>query len=365
MRLLCIDIGAGTQDVLLLDTTQRVENSVQLILPSPTQIAARHIVEATKAGKPLLLTGVTMGGGAISSALKRHLKAGLPAFATLLAALTFDDDPQQTTDRGVKLLSEDEAGGLHGAHQVELRDLDVKAILKAVEPFTGPVEPDAVAVAVLDHGEAPRGVSNRLFRFEYLKGLVEERRCLEQLCYLAAEVPPSLTRMLSVVRSHDRPLPLLLMDTGAAAALGAGLDGRVSRYPHRLSLNLGNAHTLGVHLQEGNILGLFEHHTGLLPAARLRRVVDRFLAGELTNQEVWDDGGHGCFILKTATKRPPVVITGPNRARAAGSGLRAYPAAPYGAMMLAGCFGLAAAWGYRSPEWAGEIGKALGVRLSL
>jgi uncharacterized protein (DUF1786 family) len=351
--------------VLLLDTAQTVENSVQLILPSPTQIVARQITEATRLSKPLLLTGVTMGGGAISSALKRHLRAGLSAFATLPAALTFDDDPRKTADRGVKLISEDEAGGVRGAHKVTLRDLDADAILSAVEPFYGPVEPDAVAVAVLDHGEAPRGMSNRLFRFEYLKGLVEERRRLERLCYLPSEVPPSLTRMLSVVRSHDRPLPLLLMDTGAAAALGAGMDGRVAKHPHRLSLNLGNAHSLGFHLQKGNILGLFEHHTGLLPSARLRQVVDRFLSGELTNREVWDDGGHGCFILETATKRPPVVITGPNRTRAAGAGLRAYPAAPYGAMMLTGSFGLAAAWGYRRPEWAEEIGRALGVRLSL
>ncbi|MEE9202613.1 MAG: DUF1786 family protein [Dehalococcoidia bacterium] len=365
MRLLAIDIGAGTQDVLLLDTAQRVENSVQLVLPSPTRIAARRIGEATASGKPLLLTGVTMGGGAISSALKRHLRAGLPAYATLPAALTFDDDPQQVTDRGVKLVSEDEARGLSGVHQVELRDLDLKAVLSAIEPFTGPVEPDAVAVAVLDHGEAPRGMSNRLFRFQYLRGLVEDRQRLERLCYLAPEVPPSLTRMLAVSRSLDRPLPLLLMDTGAAAALGAGLDGRVARHPHRLSLNLGNAHSLGFHLREGNILGLFEHHTGLLPAARLRRVVDRFLSGELTNQEVWEDGGHGCFILETAAKRPPVVITGPNRTRAAGAGLRAYPAAPYGAMMLTGSFGLVVAWGYQRPEWADDIGKALGYRFAL
>jgi uncharacterized protein (DUF1786 family) len=306
-----------------------------------------------------------MGGGAISGGLRRHLEAGLPAYATLPAALTFDDDPHKVTDMGVKLVSEEEGRGLHGAHRVELRDLDLKALLSAMEPFTGPVEPDAVAVAVLDHGEAPRGMSNRLFRFQYLRGLVEERRRLERLSYLAPEVPPSLTRMLAVSRSLDREVPLLLMDTGAAAALGAGLDGRVARYPHRLSLNLGNAHTLGFHLREGRILGLFEHHTGLLPAAKLRRVVDRFLSGELTNQEVWEDGGHGCFILETAAKRPPVVITGPNRPRAAGAGLRAYPAAPYGAMMLTGSFGLVAAWGYQRPEWAEEIGRALGHRIAL
>ncbi|MEK7848915.1 MAG: DUF1786 family protein [Chloroflexota bacterium] len=365
MRLLTIDIGAGTQDVLLLDTAQRVENSVHLILPAPTQIAARRIGEATRAGKPLLLTGVTMGGGAVSGAVRHHIKAGLAACATLPAALTFHDDPEEVAAMGVKLISEDEARRLRGAHRVELRDLDLKAILRAVEPFTGPVALDGVAVALLDHGEAPRGMSNRLFRFQYLGRLVAERRRLERLCYLAPDIPPSLTRMLAVARSLSEPLPLLLMDTGPAAALGAGLDGRMARHPHRLCLNLGNMHTLGLHLKDGLILGLFEHHTGLLSGAKLRRVIDRFLTGELSNEEVWEDGGHGCLVLEGGKERPPVVVTGPRRHLALRAGLRAYPAAPYGDMMLTGCYGLALAWGYHRPEWAEELGRALGYRFPL
>ena len=87
MRLLCLDIGSGTQDILLLDTKQPVENAVQLVLPAPTVLVAQGIEKATARGEPIVLTGSTMGGGACTSALRDHLKAGLQAYATQEAAL--------------------------------------------------------------------------------------------------------------------------------------------------------------------------------------------------------------------------------------------------------------------------------------
>ena len=365
MRLLAIDIGAGTQDVLLLDTAQPVENAVQLVLPSPTQMVARRIEEATRRRQPVLLTGVVMGGGANASALRRHLEEGLAAYATLPAALTFHDHPEEVAAMGVRLVSADEARRLKGVARIELKDLHLEDILEAVAPFTGRVAVEAVAVAVLDHGQAPPGVSNRRSRFQYLAELVGRERRLERLCYLAQELPPLLTRMRAVAETLGGRLPLLLMDTGTAAALGAGLDPKVARRPHRLSLNLGNAHTLGFHLSHGRIVGLFEHHTRLLTPRRLRRLVDRFLSGQLSNDEVWQEGGHGCLTLEAVPSRPPVTTTGPQRGLARGSGLGAYPAAPYGAMMLTGCYGLVLAWGYKRPEWAEEIGRCLGYRFPL
>jgi len=80
MRILAVDIGTGTQDILLFDSSQPIENSLQLIMPSPTQIAAGRIRQATREGRPLLLTGVTMGGGPCHWALQDHLRAGLPTY---------------------------------------------------------------------------------------------------------------------------------------------------------------------------------------------------------------------------------------------------------------------------------------------
>ena len=51
-RILAIDVGAGTQDVLLWEADQPMENNVKLILPSWTTILARSVKEATQDGWP-------------------------------------------------------------------------------------------------------------------------------------------------------------------------------------------------------------------------------------------------------------------------------------------------------------------------
>ena len=63
MRILTIDIGTGTQDILLFDSDGPVENSAQLVMPAQTQIVACKVRAATHARVPIALTGVIMGGG--------------------------------------------------------------------------------------------------------------------------------------------------------------------------------------------------------------------------------------------------------------------------------------------------------------
>src|SRR5712691_7815629 len=105
MRILAVDVGTGTQDILLFDSTQSVENALQLIMPSPTQIAAGRIRRATDQRRPVSLTGVIAGGGPCHWALEDHLRAGLPAYATPEAAATFDDDLDNVRAMGVALVS--------------------------------------------------------------------------------------------------------------------------------------------------------------------------------------------------------------------------------------------------------------------
>src|SRR6516164_4181060 len=92
LRVLAVDIGTGTQDVLFFDSAESIENCYQLVLPSPTVIVAERIRRATEAGATLLLTGRTMGGGPSAWAARDHALAGLPAYATPDAARTLDDD---------------------------------------------------------------------------------------------------------------------------------------------------------------------------------------------------------------------------------------------------------------------------------
>ena len=86
LRVLAIDVGAGTQDVLVYDGSLEPENCPKLVLPSQTQIVGRRIRAATAQRRPVHLTGTLMGGGASSDAAKAHLDAGLPLTATPSAA---------------------------------------------------------------------------------------------------------------------------------------------------------------------------------------------------------------------------------------------------------------------------------------
>jgi len=77
---------------------------------------------------------------------------------------------------------------------------------------------------------------------------------------------------------------------------------------------------------------------------KIHRLIARFERKPLANEEVFADGGHGCAYAPSFPARKkawPVAITGPRRSLV--HGLPYYAAAPFGDMMLTGCFGLVAA----------------------
>src|SRR5262245_25268061 len=240
MRILTVDVGTGTQDVLLFDTEQAVENGIQLVMPSPTALVAERVRAATRDRRPLALTGVTMGGGPSMWAVEDHLRAGLPVRATLPAAQSFDDDPEKLRALGIELVDEAEARPAAGAVQIELRDFYQAPIEAALRAFG--VEPrlDAVAVAVFDHGAAPPAVSDRVFRFRYLADTLRRDNRLSALAYRRDEIPDAMTRLAAVAATVPAETPLVVMDTAPAAVLGALDDPVVRRADPRIVVNVGN-----------------------------------------------------------------------------------------------------------------------------
>lgn len=362
MRLLAIDIGGHTQDILLFDSQEPVENSFSMIMPSPTTIAAEEIKRATSARKPVVFTGVNAGGGPSFWALIAHLEAGLKAYATPEAARSFDDDLERVEALGVKLVSEDEAGKIRKAQRIVMRDVDLVSILVAFRLFGISPAFHGLAVAALDHGVAPKGVSDRVFRFRHVKKLMEKQNELISFAYRAEDIPSYLTRMKTVAGGLSYDVPVLLMDTGPAAAMGALEDRQVAGTERLVALNAGNYHTLAFHLAGSRVLGLFEHHTGMLNSRKTDSLVRRLVSGELTNKEVFGDGGHGAWVAESAPSVPFLTVTGPQRSFMAGSRLKPYMAAPYGSMMLAGCFGLVRAYSLRFAQHREQIEKGLRAR---
>lgn len=359
MRILAVDVGTGTQDILLFDSASVVENCVKMVLPSPTTLVAQRIAAATRRGWPILMEGVTMGGGPSKSALSRHTAAGLAAYATEEAALTFHDNLDEVRRMGVTILSPDEVLPRHRFEVIHLRDLDLAAIRGALQSFGVDSCFDAVAVAVLDHGFAPKGVSNRLFRFQCLRQLMEGNNTIGAFAHLAAELPGHLTRMKAVAKTVNVAVPALLMDTGAAAALGALQDATVARHSRVLAINMGNSHTVAFHLDGLQIRGFFEHHTNLLDGAKIDELVDKLARGVLTHDEVFEGGGHGAVVAGGSHDKPFLAVTGPRQDTVKSTKLRFHPAVPHGDTMLTGCYGLVKAFGLRMESWREEIDRAL------
>jgi len=371
MEILAVDVGTGTQDILLFNSEREIENSLKLVMPSPTMLAANKIRAATARQQRVLLSGVTMGGGPCAWAAEDHTKAGLPLFATPGAARTFNDELDVVEKQmGLKLVSADEAAALakqENITAIQMRDVDLDAIRAAFAAFGLTLQPDALALAVFDHGNAPPGYSDRQFRFDYIQSQISNLKSasqpiggvVEQLARFAfkrEDIPPRMTRFQAVAQSAEFNGPLLLMDTAPAAVLGALEDPRVHVREWQLVANVGNFHTLAFRLGPGGIEGVFEHHTGELTREELEMYLRQLAAGTLTHQQVIADMGHGALLLDT---RPAPLeclsVTGPRWSLLRGSALAPYFAAPYGDMMMAGNYGLLRAYAEHFPEAADGI----------
>ncbi|HEY9288839.1 MAG TPA: DUF1786 domain-containing protein [Candidatus Dormibacteraeota bacterium] len=352
-RILTVDVGTGTQDILIFEAGTVIENAVQLIMPSPTALIAERVKQATADRADLVLTGVTMGGGPDHWAIEAHLRAGLRVYATPDAARTFDDDLTRVEAMGVRII---EGGdGLNGARRLELRDFYWPELIQALEAFGVGTAFDAVAIAVFDHGAAPPEVSDRRFRFDYLREQVERGTGLEGFGFLAESIPERMTRMQAVAATWNGSAPLFLMDTGPAAILGSLDDPALGNADAALIVNLGNFHTIAALLDGRRIAGLFEHHTGELSRKKLERYLEELAAGTVSNDEVFADMGHGALIDGTPAQPQVIGVTGPRRGLLAESGLRPVFAVPHGDMMLTGCFGLLRALRARLPEMVPPI----------
>lgn len=352
MRVLAADIGFGTTDILVYDDSLPIENCPKLVIPSRTQQVAAAIRQATSQGLPVVMTGVTMGGGPSGAALRAHLAAGLPFYAGRGAAFTFNDDLDKVRSWGVVIIEDPDAGPAHSI-PIFSGDLDMPRLMEALAGLGVDPRFDGACVAVQDHGFSP-GASNRKFRFRLWRELLGRDPSLGSLAWTAAEIPAPYTRMQATASLLAGQVPhVVMMDTGPAALWGALLS-RPDQRP-MLAVNVGNGHTLAALVENGAIQGLVEHHTSLLDREKFEKLIRRFAAAELSDDEVFSEGGHGCIPPSGPVELDgltPLPVTGPRRESVAGGRLSLEFAAPLGDMMLTGCFGLLEAYRRLIPDHA-------------
>jgi uncharacterized protein (DUF1786 family) len=365
MLILAADVGTGTQDILLFDSEKEVENSLLMVMPAPTQVIAEKVRKATIEGKTIVFTGNIMGGGPSAFAIRKHLEAGFPVYATEKAALTIHDNLEKVITFGIRIVSEEVAEKLaseESSINITMQDFDPESVASALSVFEVNM-PENYAVAVQDHGNAP-GKSNRVYRFELLRELIERGGKLENFVYRPEEIPEAFTRMKAQADSllkaaGNSKTRSIFMDTGPAAVFGALMD--PAALQPSIVVNIGNGHTLGALVLENKITALFEHHTSLMNPEKLQDYIIRLADGELGFDEVFADGGHGAFIKEAQgfEQVRSIMVTGPKREmleKLSDTKIRTeilrklHFATPFGSMMLSGCFGLVAGFFVKYPD---------------
>ncbi len=331
---LVLDIGSGTQDVLLASAHTTPENWPQFILPSPARLVSQKIQHFTQQKTAIWLYGYNMGGG-FFRALQAHLQAGLRVYCTTEAATAIHDSIEHVQAQGIEICDI----APQGAVPIYLADYAPSQWENTLRHWGLPL-PHKVVAAAQDHGIFIEG--NRLGRMQSWRSMLEKDNTPEHWLY--TQVPKQLTRLATLQKCTGG----LVADTGTAAILGAlsvpEVRARAQREGVTL-INVGNSHILAMLVYAGKVLGIFEHHTGQQSLQEYLHDLQEFRMGWLPDEQVRASGGHGVAFgqrIEEAGAFTPTFILGPQREFLRGHGQFL---APYGQMMLAGCFGLLRAIG--------------------
>lgn len=271
MKILALDIGAGTEDILLFDSKKKnVENCIKLVLPTPSLIYAKKVAKATIRKENILVSGSVIGGGALSYALKNHIKSGLRVIITRQAAYTIRNDLDQVREAGFEIINKEDIGKFDG-ELIDLEEINIDQLRKFLIDFGETLsEVDYVAIAVQDHGISPKEMTDRQFRIEKMKEFLLRNPKPEALAFKEKDIPPYFLRMRSAATNSKKYLPnakVLLMDTAPAAIYGCLEDPVIKRIQTKLVINVGNGHTWVTIIDKNKIIGIIgimEHHTKIL-----------------------------------------------------------------------------------------------------
>jgi len=331
MSYLAIDIGTGTQDVLIYKEGELLENSPKLIYPAPTKLFSKNIKNFER---DIFISGVVMGGGPITKALRNHIDKGYNVFISKDAAKTIKDDLEKVESWGFNIVE-----AVENPH-LELSDIDFELFeILQEKAFYGKF--NKILVAVQDHGYI-KGQSDRITRIDFLKEFLDGD--LSKAYFNKnTSIPQNFSRFRSIrktITNHYKNTDFAITDTGIAAALGALYKNETRP---AVTIDAGNGHTFAALIhEEYKISSFFEHHTGMLDKKKIRYLVNKMLRGELTNEEIFNDGGHGAhrFSGKSFPEDVPLIITGPNRHRFFDEKDDVTFASPAGDTMITGSVGL-------------------------
>ena len=336
MRILAIDVGTGTQDIMIYDTEKELENSIKLVLPSPHLYISQQIRETEN---DLYFTGEIMGGGKIKKSLLEHMEKGYNVVMEPTCAKTIRDNIEQVKSLGIEIA--DENKDYTDYTKIKLGDINIKKLSEFLLGYDLDLDFDEIAIAVQDHGYN-ENMGDRDFRFEKIRQKVSHPISPLEFGF-KEDMPEYFTRMQAVRRQIKdegiEKLPLV-MDTKFASIAGMCYDEVASRLDSFIVIDIGNGHTTAASIENGKIQGVFEHHTSSLTGESLERYIKRLASGEITHEEVHEDFGHGAHVLNPITEIEKVIVSGPKRELIEKTNLDWHHAAPGGDVMMTGTIGL-------------------------
>ncbi|MGQ9646064.1 MAG: DUF1786 family protein [Thermodesulfobacteriota bacterium] len=349
MKILAIDIGAGTEDILLFNSTQKIENCISLVLPTPSKFLAEKLRGMES---HVYICGDTIGGGSLGHAILSHLKKGYRVVMQESAAYSIRNDLDEVKSMGIEV---GHRPPVDHFQTLEIREIDLPILERFLSHFGEDLHVDVIAIAVQDHGVAPKGVSDRAFRFQQMEAMLMKDARPEAFCFVEDSIPSCYLRMNSAVKAVRRSsrAPILVMDTSLSAILGCMEEVTGPS----LVVNVGNGHTIAALVTGGKMDGLYEHHTHELTPERLERDLRLFAMGELDGRKVFEENGHGAVTLHPHKGKVEIFVTGPNRDLFKRTSMKFTYAAPGGNTMMTGPMGLVRAALFRIEQGAeGERG---------
>jgi uncharacterized protein (DUF1786 family) len=340
-KYLMVDIGAGTMDILYYDESD--PQHYKAVVPSPIRSTA-DLIRNTPGN--LLLTGVEMGGGAISGLLKARAQQ-YDVVISASAAATLHHDLEKISAWGIQVVDDPTAENLKREDRyshIHLTDLDMDRLNTIVTGFGVTFSFDAVAVCAQDHGVAPPGVSHLDFRHNMFTALLDKNPEPHVLLYPRDAVPENLNRLKSIAETAAA-MPtreVYVMDSGMAAVLGASLDHGAKGRDTLMILDVATSHTLGASLVKGELAGFFEYHTSDITAGRLESLLKDLADGRLQHEQILAEGGHGAYTRMAVGFEAieAIIATGPKRNIISASPLHLTWGAPMGDNMMTGTAGL-------------------------
>jgi uncharacterized protein (DUF1786 family) len=251
-RILTVDVGAGTMDVLYLDT-RRSEQFKAVARTSDVVMS-------------------------------------------LSASPTVHHDLDRVRSAGIRVLEDEaaEAMAREDSHSViEFGDLSIDRLREIVGGFDVPFSFDVVGICAQDHGVPSDGDSHLDHRHRHFRTVLDATPFPHAFLHHTEDLPPDMSRLRSIAESA-RSVPadeVYIMDSGMAAILGASMDPRVQRRKNALVLDIATSHTVAAALQGEELIGFFEYHTADITLERLETLLVDLANGDLSHARILTEGG--------------------------------------------------------------------------